>query len=93
MNPRDTQFQGWAKLLLDELLGDWEFGYIDVSRRREPQECAEMETIMARRAYDLVEHVIGNIVPDDLLERTDKKSIAEVACSIPDMTQWPKEQE
>jgi hypothetical protein len=44
-NPRDTQFQGFAKLVMSELLtyfGDFE----------------DMERIITQRAYDLVQHVL-----------------------------------
>lgn len=46
-NPRDTQFQGFAKALMSELLtyfGDFE----------------DMKKTIARRAYDLAEHTLDH---------------------------------
>lgn len=48
-NPRNTQFSGFAKLLMDELLthfGDFE----------------DMERIITQRAYDLVGYTLDNVI-------------------------------
>jgi hypothetical protein len=86
-NSRNTQFSGFAKLLMNELLGD--AGYIDVCRHGDAEAIEEMEETIARRAYDFVLHVVSNIVPNDIQQSTNQKSIAEIVETIPDMTKWP----
>lgn len=76
---RDTQFQGFAKLLTDELVQQTPLGISD-----------EVEKIIARRAYDLVEHTLEHAETIAF----DRLSIDEhVERLIPDMTKLPKEQE
>lgn len=77
MSDRDTQFQGFAKLLMSELLthfGDFE----------------DMERIIARRAYDLVEHTIEHMRPYIYGEQVAGQ---ECVSDVPDLTEWAKEQE
>ena len=75
---RDTQFQGFAKLLLEELQAieveglknNW--NNIDIYRRQ--------REAIARREYDFAVHVVENVS-------------AYSVSSIPDMTELPKEQD
>lgn len=74
---RDTQFQGFAKALMEELLtyfGDFE----------------DMEQIIARRAYDLVAHTLDHVeaVAFDRLSIGEH-----VESFIPDLPELPEEQE
>jgi uncharacterized protein YbaA (DUF1428 family) len=86
-DPRDTQFQGFAKALwteLDERNFTSEACNPAMSMYRD-----EAITLIARRAYDLVKHTIENtehynldvLSPDEHVER------------IPDMIELPKVQE
>jgi len=80
-NTRDTQFQGFAKLLLDEM-DNVDGIYIDtyLEHWREA-----WQDIIARRAYDLVKHAQAD--PKDL----DVLGFEEAIGRIPDMTELPKE--
>lgn len=92
MSDRDTQFQGFAKALVDELMS-LELVYAGVtidspsSMSRYYRE--EWEKIIARRAYDLVLHTVECVDMVDLA-RLFRQEIAE---RIPDMTELPKEQD
>jgi hypothetical protein len=76
-NPRDTQFQNFAKLLADELKVTG--GY----------PISEVWTMIAQRAYDLVSHTILNVSMSDL----DMLSHKECVERIPDLTVWPEQAE
>ena len=55
-NERDTQFQGFAKLLLQELFGP---GYKACEGNAGTAEgLRELEQIIAQRAYDLMDHIM-----------------------------------
>ena len=56
MSARETQFAGFAKALLEELLSQRD-GALDYSEWWQRQ----AEAIIARRAYDLVRHAAGDI--------------------------------
>lgn len=58
-NERDTKFQGFAKLLFQDMLNA-SHGHIDV-KADEVLARAEFEEHIARRAYDLVEHVFNQM--------------------------------
>lgn len=87
-NPRDTQFKGFASLILGEMLqaSKTYSGLID-SESSTWQEA--MQQIIARRAYDLIEHTICSENPI----AHQCMSEDEIVASIPDLTEWPKEQE
>ena len=78
---RDTQFQGFAKLLLQEML-ETDLGYTRTVHWREG-----MEKIIVRWAYNLVYHAQAD--PKDL----DVLGFEEAIQRIPDMTELPKEQD
>jgi hypothetical protein len=88
MSNRDTQFQGFAHMLLLQLAEEnalalnWDrfFG--------------ELELTVARRAYDLAYHTIRSQAQGmDLLCVHDPAWIQERIETVPDMTEWPKEQD
>ncbi len=81
---RDTQFQGFAKLL-----------YVDIYQRIEhdygpmhhliPKVQEAVELIIAQRTYDLALHVVEHCPNDG--DYTPPETI--ISESIPDLTQWP----
>jgi len=79
-NPRDTQFQGFANVLWDEIcesFGDWwECDNDNIHN--------DAKRIIARRAYDFVCHVSYHVGANDL----DFQGITQY---VPDMTELPKE--
>lgn len=86
-NPRETQFQGFAKLLFDEL--PWnDIDILDAANRWEERWKAHI----ARRAYDLVEHVVKSQAQGvDLIWKNDREWIAERMQPIPDLDKWPED--
>ena len=99
-NPRDAQFQGFAKLLSEELYP--EFKALDYAvlmsgtiaraeaRDREIKQAEEnIHELIARRAYDLACHAIGHsgLVP------LSADSVVEYVQSVPDLTEWLDESE
>jgi hypothetical protein len=93
MNPRDTQFQGFAKALLEELLGDVlnEYGFIGGRENYADlnHDLNICEEIIARRAYDLVSHAIDNSRANDMEDWETER----IMPYVPDMNELPKEQE
>lgn len=83
MSNRDTQFQGFAKALLDEIL-EAEIGRVKSTYWR-----GAVESIIARRACDLAMHVLGHSRSNDM----EDWQIEEIIPFVPDMTELPKEQE
>ncbi len=87
-NPRDTQFHDFAGLLLEEMLeqrkGDWiNFNADDT------EAFDEYSAIIARRAYDLVEHAISTMNP---IAFQCSKDDDEIIHAVPDLSAWPKEE-
>lgn len=82
---RNTQFQGFAKALVDELTKPEMVAIgMRISSFR-----GEWERIIARRAYDLASHCIDNTSSRDL----ECMDLDDVLTFIPDMPELPKEQE
>ena len=82
-NTRDTQFQGFAKLVWEEIankFGEW--WETDAAFTSD-----QSRDIIARRAYDLVKHTIENTAHIDL----DRELPEDHALLIPDMTELTKE--
>lgn len=77
INPRDTQFAGFATLLLEQLLN------IDgVHVESSYGEAHELwKPIIAQRAYDLVAHAVNETIGISKIDH------------VPDLTEWPKETE
>jgi hypothetical protein len=93
-NARDEQFKGFAGMLAKELRDQ---GLLDIGNTTKPLtdppidlEYEKIKHIIARRAYDLVDHAIGSMEPIDL---QCCESYVEVVQGIPDMTELPKEQD
>lgn len=86
MSDRDTQFQGFAKLLVEELLRD---APAEPPAGLKGQLVADWEEKIAHRAYDLVEHacaaidheqaILGVSLDPDVMLR-----------EVPDLSQWPE---
>jgi hypothetical protein len=77
---RDTQFEGFAKRLMGEMVDL--HGYIDISgffNRPDDETVQEYTQIITRRAHDLVQHAVS--------ETTGSADISHV----PDMPTWPEE--
>lgn len=85
-NPRDTQFQGFAKLLYEEVINlpDRASGHYFTTEEFQEQQY----TTIARCAYGLVEHVL-TLVPQLISTLPDAQTVDEVIRLIPDMTEWP----
>lgn len=87
-NPRDTQFLGFAQLLIpeiDEVIGavtEWGVEHdIDDEAKVAQELYSRWRTLIAQRAYDLACHVA-----------TTTLTVAHGDMSkIPDLTQWPEE--
>lgn len=100
-NPRDTQFAGFARLLLEDLKPDLAMLFTELSMNypsRKEAGIQEAETIIkqhiAQRAYDLVTHVIETADYrgiDGWIKGVNIPLFHKVVQSIPDMTAWPEE--
>lgn len=73
---RDTQFEGFAARLLQDLLDQG--AYVAISEWATGGDSAKSEQLIAQRAYDLVQHSVS--------ETTGSADISHV----PDMTTWPE---
>lgn len=86
-NPRDTQFKGFAKALMHEMVALNGYGCIDISGHWTDEDIQEYVDAIARRAYDLVVHTIYSVPPLAYECREDD----EIVASIPDFTAWAEE--
>ena len=83
---RDTQFLGFAKLLLLDL------------NSASTRTYESYKLTIARRAYDLVAYILKNADPIDLdtsgeyCPMNDEEAARRIA-HLPDLTKWPKEQQ
>lgn len=82
MRPRDTQFVGFAKLLVEELL---QADTSEIHTGDDGTLSRTWETLIARRAYDLVTHAVLSIGPADL----DRLTTDECVQSVPDLAKLP----
>jgi hypothetical protein len=80
-NPRDTQFAGFATLLFEELKNTEAFEIVDAEQFWGGNLKAEVQRIIAQRAYDLVKYILS--------AASGQTNIDEVMPFIPDMTEWP----
>jgi hypothetical protein len=80
---RDIQFKGFAKALWDEL--ETNIDFIPESAKHRATFLPIVEGIIARRAYDLVEHTLDNAT-----SRYDMDVIYHVD-TIPDLTSFEPE--
>lgn len=87
IDERDTHFLGFAETVQKELANHL--------AEYDPNECiflAITRDTLARRAYDLVLHVLGHTTPasgSTILKYQDK-TIAEIAAMIPDLPKLPE---
>ncbi len=91
MNNRDTQFAGFAKLLLTEIdtvIGNGAMFMAD-HEMSEKEFAQHLGLLIAQRAYDLVEHTIEAMQP---YIYDEKIAGQESVKDVPDLTEWPKEQ-
>lgn len=80
MSQKDTQFAGFAKAVLIRMLEQREWLGMDFNRD-DREEVEEYSAIIARAAYDLVQHTLLNVEHINL----DRLAIAEHVARIPDM--------
>jgi hypothetical protein len=85
-NTRDIQFQGFSRSLMNEL-GDEGFVFEGSDDPDQEERLKQIQLIIARRAYDLVEHTIDQITVD-IRELFSDRELLE---RIPDMDELPKE--
>ena len=84
MSNRDTQFLGFAKLLMRDLDAVSTTTYASLDKAKEAYELA-----IVRRAYDFAKHIM-NVTTEEM---ACVMFIDDAVEKIPDMTEWPKEQE
>lgn len=85
MNNRDTQFTGFAHALAEEILLEMEYSV----GRASQDISANLEVLLARRAYDFAFHAIENSRSNDMEDwETDA-----IMPYVPDMPELPKDQE
>lgn len=84
MNPRDTQFEGFAELLFEELMNGTNMMRTIIWTREDEK---ELKALFARRAYDLAFHAIDNSRANDMEDWETKR----IMPYVPDMTELPKE--
>jgi hypothetical protein len=87
-NPRDTQFAGYAKLLLKKLFAGEDI-WIDTIT---PDWEAKWERIIAQGAYDLASHILSHTTEAMVAECELPSCIPECVESLPDLTAWPEQQ-
>lgn len=81
MHDRDTHFVGFARLLIDELIS---FQSTDDRPRS--------ETVIARRAYDLV-YAVCEAIDDKQSDYEARITLEAMIDSAPDLTAWPAHKE
>lgn len=88
---RDTHFQGFAKLVAQEIGSN--FGIIfDTAYKPEEAYLERISQIIAQRAYDLVFHLLGKSDPLylDMSGYHTDEDIHQNIAHLPDLTQWPE---
>ena len=84
-NDRDTKFAGFAKLLQDELNDAWEHYMHNLASISSEEYFQEIHQIIARRAYDLIEHVQSQFPI-----AFHPGGVRGIISSVADMQQWPE---
>ena len=92
MDTRDSKFNGVAVLLFDEvqpLMHEWEQAnrMFDFARAKRIE--GQIQTIFARRGYDLVVHVLSNAPPGSLRSARSYREAAAAIEGVPDLAAWP----
>lgn len=93
-NPRETQFQGFAKLLFDELNTQSLLAFPtmygpDHTPEQHKELKALIEHIIAQHAYDLVKHAVEECESQESAFEARMTSEA-LLRNIPDMINWPE---
>lgn len=98
-NDRDTHFQGFAKLLYDELdtsclLSELCIEQADSEHPAVQKIIQRIQKLFAQRAYDLAYHVLKtaeehDLFADDFYGRFSLDTEAKLS-EIPDLAEWPK---
>lgn len=92
-NPRDTQFAGFAKLLLEDMMATNAMDIVDAERFLRACDREELLRLFARHAYVFACHTISSQSQGlDLLCNHDPEWIRERVELVPDMFEWPKEE-
>jgi len=83
-NPRDTQFQGFAELLINDLFGD---GFPTEGYRTSE----DTKKLIAQRGYDFACYVMS-YVSESMAAELDIGFVTSQECisEVPDLTEWPK---
>jgi len=81
-NARDTQFQGFAKALFEELHNSEAVEWFEP---RDDHWREEWQEIIARRAYDLAFHAIDNSRSNDM----EDWQTSQIIPYVPDMQYFP----
>lgn len=89
--PRDTQFAGFAKVVVGEIRNTFTEEGIYIEETWSNSD-ATMEQIIARRAYDLVAYTM-RIMPHLIQAKPNIETVEEALHYIPDLTVLPREAE
>lgn len=98
VNPRDTHLAGFAAALFQEMQADLTALFVALGNRREHNiTSAEsiIQQLLARRAYDLVVHVLWHTIPADgsSIKQYQGLTIEQIAAMIPDLPELPEVEE
>ncbi len=89
---RDTHFQGFAKLLWQDLLNA-NRGLLEdrtgIDADNDSSLYPEFERVIAQRAYDLAVHVFNHTT--EAMTLFDSFAVLAELNEIPDLTEWPQE--
>jgi len=93
MSNRDTQFAGFAKLLLEDLLEVEEHFKHACKCPHNEEYQAERRKVIAQCAYDLVNHTLWHTTPaaGSTIKKYRGMTIEQIAQAVPDLTEWPKQ--
>lgn len=89
MSNRDTQFKGFAKALLREMLAQRQWDGIDFNSD-DTDEIEEYSLVIARRAYDLVAHTLS--MQPMINSMPEIQSLTDALKVIPDLPESSEEQ-
>ena len=91
MSNRDTQFQGFAKALWDELVRANGYGYIDVNKWDDDGiDPTNYIQVIARRAYDLAIEVAKQAIDGNSYD--EERDARRIVAKMGDMTELLEEQ-
>jgi hypothetical protein len=92
VSERDTQFAGFAKLLMQEMIALR--GYIDIGGYSDEDalsSASDYVEIITQYSYDLACHIVEHVSESmAALREVESMSVQECVNEIPDMTEWPE---